>query len=83
MIVSKDSDYLRLSAAFGHPPKVIWIRTGNCPTGLVYSLLRDNYDEIEAFGQNPRRSVLELGCRRLSLRPTAPSRRRRSPARCR
>ena len=61
VIVSKDSDYLRLSAAFGHPPKVIWIRTGNCPTGVVHSLLRDTYDEIEAFGQNPRRSVLELG----------------------
>ena len=61
VIVSKDSDYLRLSVAFGRPPKAIWTRTGNCPTGLVYSLLRDNYDEIEAFGQNPRRSVLELG----------------------
>ena len=40
---------------------MIRIRTGNWSTGVVHSLLRDNYDEIEAFGQNPRRSVLELG----------------------
>lgn len=29
-IVSKDSDFRQLSFTFGHPPKVIWIRRGNC-----------------------------------------------------
>ena len=28
-IASKDSDFRQLSFAFGHPPKVIWIRCGN------------------------------------------------------
>ena len=32
VIASKDSDSRQLSFAFGHPPKVIWIRRGNCST---------------------------------------------------
>ena len=31
-IVSKDSDFHQRSLVFGHPPKVIWLRLGNCST---------------------------------------------------
>lgn len=31
-IVSKDSDFRQMSFVRGHPPKVIWIRRGNCST---------------------------------------------------
>jgi len=31
-IVSKDSDYEELSMMKGAPPKLIWLRTGNCTT---------------------------------------------------
>ena len=30
MIVSKDSDMHQRSFVFGHPPKVVWVRLGNC-----------------------------------------------------
>ncbi len=39
VIVTKDSDYSDLSTRLGYPPKVIWIRRGNCSTltiGIFY-----------------------------------------------
>jgi predicted nuclease of predicted toxin-antitoxin system len=34
-ITSKDIDFHQKAVAFGHPPKFIWLRVGNCPsTGL-------------------------------------------------
>jgi predicted nuclease of predicted toxin-antitoxin system len=47
IIVSKDSDYLDCSAAFGFPPHVLSIRSGNCSTSHVEKLLRDNFDSIQ------------------------------------
>ncbi len=60
VIVTKDSDYRRLSRERGHPPKVIWIRTGNTSNAIVEALLRDHYDEILALEQDPDRGILEL-----------------------
>ena len=37
IIVSKDSDFYQRSLLFKHPPKVIWIRRGNCATQTVSS----------------------------------------------
>ena len=31
-IVTKDIDFFHRSMILGHPPKVVWIRTGNCST---------------------------------------------------
>ena len=41
---SKDADFRQLSFAFGHPPKVIWVRRGNCSTSEIESILRDRYN---------------------------------------
>lgn len=30
VLVTKDDDFQRLSVLFGPPPKVVWIRLGNC-----------------------------------------------------
>ncbi len=60
VVVSKDSDYRRLSYERGHPPKLIWIRTGNSSAVVVESLLRDNYDRILAIEQDPDHGVIEL-----------------------
>ncbi len=35
VLVSQDSDFAELAAAFGPPPKVIWLRCGNQPTATV------------------------------------------------
>jgi predicted nuclease of predicted toxin-antitoxin system len=60
MIVSKDSDMHDLSLVFGNPPKVIWIRLGNCSTLQVESLLRREFDTITLFYQDKYLSLLAL-----------------------
>ena len=42
-IVSKDSDLHQRSFVLGHPPKLIWVRLGNCSTSEVEELLRRNF----------------------------------------
>jgi predicted nuclease of predicted toxin-antitoxin system len=59
-IVTKDEDFPELAIIMGHPPKVIWIKLGNCSTGQVESLIRWRVDEIRAFINDPDVSVLEL-----------------------
>ena len=38
-IVSKDTDFHQRAIVFGHPPKIIWLRVGNCETSLITNLL--------------------------------------------
>ena len=35
VIVSKDTDFQQRALLYGHPPKVIWVRLGNCSTAAV------------------------------------------------
>lgn len=59
-IVTKDSDFQQQSFVHGHPPKVIWLRLGNCATADVERFLRARADDIEAFGVDERGSLLAL-----------------------
>lgn len=49
VLVTKDEDYHARSLLFGPLPKVLWIRSGNCSTELVETLLCKNHTEIEQF----------------------------------
>ena len=60
IIVSKDADFLQRSFLLGHPPKVIWIRLGNCSTKDVESGLRRSASEIELFVNDEEKSLLIL-----------------------
>jgi predicted nuclease of predicted toxin-antitoxin system len=60
MIVSKDSDMHQRSFVFGQPPKVVWVRLGNCSTSDVEKLLRDNFAVIKAFYEDDYASFLSL-----------------------
>ena len=60
IIVSKDSDMHDLSLVFGNPPKVIWLRLGNCSTLQVENLLRRNFEPIRLFYQDEYLSLLSL-----------------------
>ena len=60
-IVSKDADFHEWSFLLGHPPKVIWIRRGNCSTGEVAAILRDHHTEVLAFERDVEGSFLALG----------------------
>ncbi|MCY7381425.1 MAG: DUF5615 family PIN-like protein [Microcoleus sp. CAN_BIN18] len=60
MIVSKDADMHDLSLVFGNPPKVIWLRLGNCSTLQVENLLRRDFNAIELFYEDETLSLLAL-----------------------
>ena len=60
VIVSKDSDFHQKSFLYGHPPKVIWLRLGNCSTNTIVSLLRTQYDAILRFEQSETTSFFVL-----------------------
>lgn len=60
VIVSKDADMHDRSLVFGFPPKVIWIRLGNCSTGDVEKLIRKEIDSVKKFIQDDFASFLAL-----------------------
>jgi predicted nuclease of predicted toxin-antitoxin system len=60
MIVSKDSDMHDLSLVLGNPPKVIWLRLGNCSTSQVEVLLRRDFNAIELFYKDDSLSLIAL-----------------------
>jgi predicted nuclease of predicted toxin-antitoxin system len=48
-IVTKDQDFAERALVEGPPPKVIWIRLGNCSTADVEQLFREHEGAIRAF----------------------------------
>lgn len=55
-IVSKDADFQARSLLFGHPPKFIWLRVGNCPVQTIETLLRKYSVAIHTFELNEMQS---------------------------
>lgn len=60
IIVSKDSDMHQRSFLFGYPPKVVWVRLGNCSTSDVEKLLRSESEIIRTFYDDEYASFLTL-----------------------
>ena len=48
-IITKDRDFRQRSFLHGHPPKIIWVRLGNCSTDDIERRLRKRTLEIEEF----------------------------------
>lgn len=61
VIVSKDADFHQRSFVLGHPPKVIWVRSGNCRTGEIEALLRAQVEAVGNFIRDEEASFLALG----------------------
>lgn len=59
-IISKDSDFEQRALVFGAPPKVVWLRVGNCHTGAIESLLRQRLAQIQEFDSDREASLLVL-----------------------
>lgn len=59
-VISKDSDFHQRSFLYGHPPKFIYLRVGNCPTSQIVQILRHNYVTISQFGNAEQESILVL-----------------------
>jgi predicted nuclease of predicted toxin-antitoxin system len=68
-IVSKDSDFSERSFLYGSPPKVIWIRFGNCSTTEIEELLRAAKELIQKFVEDDLETCLVLG----RMQPNSPS----------
>jgi predicted nuclease of predicted toxin-antitoxin system len=49
IIVTKDSDFEDFSVLRGAPPKVVWIRRGNCATREIEMILREHHADVEAL----------------------------------
>ena len=61
IIVSKDTDFHQRSFLYGHPPKVVWVRLGNCSTAAIEKLLRTERSRLSAFNDSKEGSFLVLG----------------------
>ena len=59
-IVSKDNDFQQMSFVFGAPPKVIWIRRGNCSVAEIEEVLRTNAARVIEFDEDEETSYLVL-----------------------
>jgi len=60
IIVSKDSDFHQRSFVFGFPPKVIWIRRGNCPTRDIEKVFAEHQSSILEFCEDDVHAFLAL-----------------------
>jgi predicted nuclease of predicted toxin-antitoxin system len=60
VLISKDSDFYDKSVLLGHPPKVVWIRRGNCSNKTIELILRNKVEAIEAFNNNANLSFMQI-----------------------
>jgi predicted nuclease of predicted toxin-antitoxin system len=58
VIVSKDSDFYDRSALYGGPPKVVWVRVGNCTTKDLESVLRRSKSSLAALAVSPDTTLI-------------------------
>ncbi|MGM0575655.1 MAG: DUF5615 family PIN-like protein [Myxococcota bacterium] len=59
-IVSKDADFHQMSFLYGPPPKVVWLRVGNCSTDAFEARLRARAADIARFGQAPEAAFVVI-----------------------
>ena len=59
-LVSKDSDFHEKSLLYGYPPKVIWIKRGNCTNKQIEMILRNQSEPIQTLRNDPEAAFLIL-----------------------
>lgn len=59
-LVSKDSDFHELSLLRGYPPKVVWIKRGNCSNKQIELILRNKAAHIETLLEDKEAAFLLL-----------------------
>ena len=60
IIVSKDSDFHERSVYLGAPPKVVWIRRGNCSTETIEQLMRVHAGDVANLSTDDAARLLIL-----------------------
>lgn len=59
-IVSKDSDFHQRSLLYGFPPKIVWVKLGNCSTKSVEHILRAHRLDLKRFDADATATFLIL-----------------------
>ncbi len=59
-IVTKDDDFEQRSILFGHPPKIIRVRLGNCKSADIERLFSESRETIRAFIADDKASFLPI-----------------------
>ena len=59
-VVTKDSDFNDMAIHKGIPPKIIWIKIGNCKVADIEKLLRKHQDTIKNFIDDDINAILEI-----------------------
>ncbi len=60
-IVTKDKDFLRYAIQYGHPPKLVYLTTGNAKLAVVEAILLENEAIIKSFATLDKEGVLKMG----------------------
>jgi predicted nuclease of predicted toxin-antitoxin system len=60
IIVTFDGDFYDFSLVWGHPPKIIWMRTFNQTTKNVETILRNYFTTIQDFKNDIQLACLEI-----------------------
>jgi predicted nuclease of predicted toxin-antitoxin system len=60
LFLTKDKDFASLSLAFGPPPKVVLLLTGNCSTSQIEQIIRSNAVRFAEIEVDKGRALLVL-----------------------
>jgi predicted nuclease of predicted toxin-antitoxin system len=60
VVVTKDSDFSEICTMYGSPPKLLWLRIGNCTTRQIENLLRSSDEAIQQLESQEDSFILEL-----------------------
>ena len=59
-IVTRDADFHERATIKGYPPKVVWIRRGNCSTRDIENILRRHAEDLRNLEESGEAGVLVL-----------------------
>ena len=59
-LVTQDADFSEMSELLGFPPKVIWIRRGNCSTSQIESILRLHHEAIVGIDEDTTAGIITV-----------------------
>ncbi|MCB9333892.1 MAG: DUF5615 family PIN-like protein [Lewinellaceae bacterium] len=59
-IITLDEDFSLIQLEHGTPPKIIWLRTGNCSTTVLAQILLENTNVIQEFLADNTHDCLEI-----------------------
>ena len=60
ILVTQDADFSEMIEVLGFPPKVVWIRRGNCSTSQIESILRQHLDAMAGLERDATAGILTV-----------------------